>query len=570
MTQWMRIVVLGLVPFILGACGAPPSNPGVGDSGSVKTAVSKRITAVIRSSPAGEIQQRTNRGGGFRGLDGVEQLTHAGLTYVKAGGVRAAQLAEAVPAVENGLWQVLPDGRMQTTWKLRSDASWQDGVPLTADDLVFTSQVEQERAFEISWAEYELMDGVNAPDARTITVTWKRPYIDADSLFSYNSAGMPMPKHLLEQPFNEDKPNFLSLPYWSSEFIGTGAFQVREWVADSHMVMRAYDKYVFGRPKIDEIEVRFIPDNNTLLANMLAGADLTLGKTVSLDIALGARDQWKDGHMEVLPQNWTPINPQFVNADPPTVTNYEFRKALLLSLDRQELADFVFSGQGMIAHSYVGSDTPLYNLVEPSIVKYPYDPRQAAQLLQGLGFTKRDDGFLYDSGGWKLQVELRFPVQNDIHVKVTPPIAVAWQGLGVAVDQVPVPIQLTQDREYRAQFPAFQIVERRNSLLFTEIYRFHSSQAPLPENRFAAPGFESRYMNPELDAALERYATTIPMTERMQALAEVVHHQTEHLSQLPLFHGADPTLISNRLQNATARGDAYTQAWNIQDWEVRD
>jgi peptide/nickel transport system substrate-binding protein len=568
----MRIGIIGLVTLVLGACAAPPSaGSGAGDSGSVKPAAFKRIAAVIRSSPPSIVAQRTNRGGGsFRGLDGVEQLTNAGLSYVKAGGVRAAQLAEAVPNVENGLWQVLSDGRMQTTWKLRSDATWQDGVPLTADDLIFTAQVEQDRALEINWAEYELIEAINAPDARTITVTWKRPYIDADSLFSYNSPGLPMPKHLLDQAFNDDKANFLSLPYWSSDFIGIGAYQVREWVADSHMVMRVYDKYVFGRPKIDEIEVRFIPDNNTLLANMLAGADLTLAKTVSLDIALGVRDQWKDGHMEVLPQNWTPINPQFVNADPPIVTNYEFRKALLLALDRQELADFVFSGQGMIAHSYVGPDTPLYNLVEPSVVKYPYDPRQAAQVLQGLGFTKRDDGFLYDGSGRKLQVELRFPLQNDIHQKVAPPIAVAWQALGVAVDQVPVPVQLTQDREYRAQFPGFQIVERRNSLLFSEIYRFHSSQAPMPANRFTAPGFESRYMNAELDAALDRYATTVPMTERMQALAAVVHHQTEHLTQLPIFHGADPTLISNRLLNVTARGDAYTQAWNIQDWDVRD
>ena len=144
----------------------------------------------------------------------------------------------------------------------------------------------------------------------------------------------------------------------------------------------------------------------------------------------------------------------------------------------------------------------------------------------------------------------------------------AWQTLGVAVDQVPIPIQLNQDREYRAQFPAFQITERRNSLLLSEIYRFHSSQAPMPENRFSAAGFESRYMNPEFDAALDRYAMSIPMTERMQALAAVVHHQTEHLSQIPLFHGADPTLISNRLLNVTARGDAYTQAWNAQDWDV--
>jgi len=216
----------------------------------------------------------------------------------------------------------------------------------------------------------------------------------------------------------------------------------------------------------------------------------------------------------------------------------------------------------------VPPDAPLYELVEPSIVKYGYDPRQAAQIMQELGYTKRFDGFLYDGSGRKLTVELRLPLQNDIHVKTGAPVADTWQQLGVAVDQVGISIQLNGDREYRTQYPGFQIVERRNSLLVSEIYRFHSSQVPLPENRWAAPGYESRYRHPELDAALDRYVTTIPKTERMIALAAMVHHQTENLSQLPLFHGADPTLISNRLQNITARNDSFTQAWNIQDWEV--
>jgi hypothetical protein len=55
----------------------------------------------------------------------------------------------------------------------------------------------------------------------------------------------------------------------------------------------------------------------------------------------------------------------------------------------------------------------------------------------------------------------------------------------------------------------------------------------------------------------------------MQALAGLVHRQTENLSQLPLFHGADPTLISNQLLNVTARGSAFTQAWNAHERDIR-
>src|SRR5581483_1527254 len=356
---------------------------------------------------------------------------------------------------------------------------------------------------------------------------------------------------------------------WTTEYVGTGPFKVQDWVPDSYAIFHAYDDYVLGRPKIDEIEVKFIPDNNTLLANVLSGVDLTLGKTISLDMAVGSEDQWKEGTVLVQSQNWTPINPQWINPDPPIIANYQFRKALYIALDRKELADFVITGHGVVADSYVNPNEPMYNLVEPSIVKYPYDPQQSAQILQNLGFTKRGDGFLYDAEGKKIEVSIQIPLQNDIHAKTAAPVADAWQRLGVAVDQDPLPIQRAQDREFRSQFPGFNITERANALDIADIWNFHSSRIPLPDNNYVTTGFAARYSNPEVDAALEKYATTIPMSERMGALAQLVHHQTQNLSELPLFYGADPTMVSNRLMNVGPRGALFTQAWNAEQWDLK-
>ena len=571
MQPWMGIgLAWSTIALMLVACAPQRADVATpGGQASTSPAAFKRITAVIRGSPASLVQERTQRGGGIRGLDGIQELAHAGFTYLKADGTRAPQLAEAVPTIENGLWKVYPDGRMETTWTIKPTARWHDGMPVTADDFIFISAVERDKELDIApYAEHELIESMTAVDARTLTVAWKRPYIEADGLGSYRAAGLPIPKHLLEKAFNDDKGSFLALPYWSEDFVGAGAFRVHEWVRDSHTTLRRYDDYVLGRPKLDEIEVRFIPDNNTLFANMLAGADLTLGKTISLDIALGARDQWKEGRIAVLPQNWTPINPQFINPDPPIITDLRFRRAMLQALDRQQLADFVFSGYGSVAHSYVDPATPLYHLVEPSIVRYEYDPRAAAHGIEGLGYTKRTDGFFYDGAGQRLSVSVYAGAQNDIHPKTVAAVAAMWQPLGVAVEQTLVPVQRAQDREYRANFPGFDIGERRNSLIVSEIWRLHSSTVSLPENRYTGPG-NTRYRNPEHDAWLERYVMAIPMQERMQALAGFVHHETENLVQLPLFYGADPTLISNRLINVTARGDAFTQAWNAHEWDVQ-
>ena len=556
---------------LLAACAAPRSDSGSAQSGqdALRSTAPKRIVSAIRGAPVSLVQQKTQRGGSVRGLDGIEELAHAGLTYVKADGTRAAQLADAVPTIDSGLWKVFPDGRMETTWRIKPNARWHDGTPLTAEDFIFTAAVERDKAIEIPpYPEYDLVDAITAPDPSTLVVTWNRPYIDADGLFSYRAAGLPVPRHLMEKAYNDDKSGFLSLPYWNEEFVGAGAFRVREWVRDSHTVLVANDAYIFGRPKIDEIEVRFIFDNNALTAYILAGGDLTLGKTISLDIALQVRDKWTNGRMLVLAQNWTPLNPQFTNPDPPVVADVRFRRALLEALDRQQLADFVFSGYGMVAHSYAPPDMPFYSVVEPYIVKYEYDPRQGAQLMEELGYSKRPDGFYYDGAGKKLTVNLQASAQNDIHPKTVPAVADMWRRFGVAVDEELVSPQASADREARAGYPAFEMTERRNSLSVTEMYRMHSSQIPGPENRFRAGGV-SRYKNAEYDAWIERYITTIPMTERMQVLGGLVHHQTENLSHMPIFHGADPTLVSNRLQNITARGDNFTQAWNIQDWELK-
>jgi peptide/nickel transport system substrate-binding protein len=272
--------------------------------------------------------------------------------------------------------------------------------------------------------------------------------------------------------------------------------------------------------------------------------------------------------MLVLPQNWTPLAPQFTYPDPPIVADVRFRRALLHALDRQQLADFVFYGMGSIAHSYVGPETPLYNLVEPHVVKYAHDTQRTAQIMEELGYTKRGDGFYYDGAGQKLTVALSASAQNDIHLKTVPAVADMWQRVGVAVTQELVPPQASADREARARYSGFEMTERRNSLSVSEMYRQHSSQIPGPENRFRANGV-TRYSNPEYDAWIERYLTTVPMVERMQVLGGLVRHQTENLSHMPIFHGADPTLVSNRLQNVTARGDNFTQAWNIQDWELK-
>jgi ABC-type transport system substrate-binding protein len=569
-TRTLCLVLIAVV-VALTSCAGPltGSQPG-GGSDSRGTGL-RRVVAAIRSAPASLAQQRTQRPDNtVRGLDAVEDLLHAGLTSVKEDGSRVPVLAEAVPTLENGLWKVFPDGRMEITWTLKPTAQWHDGTPLTVDDLLFAASVERDHDLPIPpYAEYDLITGMRALDARTVVVEWRRPYIEADGMFSSRAAGLPLPRHLLEQAYSEDKVSFLGLPYWTSGYVGAGPFRMREWVEDSHAVFVANGDYILGRPRLDEVEVRFIPDPNALMTSLLAGLDMSLGKTISLDQAIQIKDQWQDGSIVVRRHSWTPLNPQFINPHPAVVTDPNFRRALISALDRQQLADTIFPGYGAVAHSYVSTDVPHYNIVESAVVKHPFQPRLTGRILETMGYTRGADGMLADATGHKLTLSVYTPVQNDIQPKTLTAIADAWQQVGIATEQVLVPQQRMMDREYVAQFPAFELVERPNSLTVSYIRRFHSSQTPLPENSFRLSGNSTRYRSGVLDAFIDSYTTTIPIQERMEALANLVHHQTSSLTQLPIFYGVEPTMVANRLVNVTPRGESFTQSWNAHLWDVK-
>jgi len=550
------------------ACAAPPSPPGA--SGAVgaqeqRSSTPKRITVAIRGDPK-TLSAKLNSEAGAGGVPGVAeiaQMLNAGLAADDSLHVLHAQLAENVPSVENGLWRVFPDGRMETTWKIRAGAAWHDGAPFTSDDLLFTAMVEQDPELPIFRnVAYGSIERVEAPDPSTVTITWKRPYIEADTMFTSQRA-LPMPRHLLERTYLENKEDFTNLPYWHRDFIGTGPYKLRELTLGSHLVLAANDRYVLGRPKIDQIEVRFIPDPSAIAANILAGGiDTTLGGRLALEWGLQVRDLWRDGQL-VTDSRLSMISayPQFLNPDPPVLLDPRFRRALLHAVDRREIIDSLVAGLGPFGHSIIADYHAEWKDVEPSVVKYEFEPRRATQMIEGLGYARAADGSFRDAAGQRLSVEIRTQGTDESQMKVMFSTADYWQRIGVGVDQAPFPQQRASDREFRATRPAFEMVRQPGG--WWELQRFYGPNTPLPENNFTGVN-RTRHRNLEFDALIDRFLVTIPRVERTDILKRIVSYMTDEVVILPMFWDPSPTMIANRLKNIGDPGEV----WDVHLWDV--
>jgi len=365
---------------------------------------------------------------------------------------------------------------------------------------------------------------------------------------------------------SQDKARFVELPYWSADFVGSGPFKVKDWNPGTQLILSANDAFVLGRPRIDELVIKIMPDLRTIIANVLAGeADMTLGRGLSFQTGVDAASRWQSGRLEnVSFKSRFALYPQFIDPDPPIIQNVEFRRALMHALDRDALAETLQLGMVPAAHAFIGPDHPMYKAIEPQIVKYAYDPRQAGQMIEALGYTRGPDARIRDASGRPLTVEIR-ATPGDLYDEIILAVADYWQRAGVGAETLMIPRQRQSDREWRATRPGFEMTRRGTYL--SALDSFYSHRTELAETNWVGSNIP-RYRSSEFDALLERLFTTVPIAERTRVVGQVINHISTNLTMMDLMYDGEPSLIANRLVNVRARANESTQTWNVHLWDV--
>jgi len=230
-------------------------------------------------------------------------------------------------------------------------------------------------------------------------------------------------------------------------------------------------------------------------------------------------------------------------------------------MNRQDLVDgLVGHGASQVAHSILLSNEENFQEGEQAAVKYEYDPRRAAELIEQMGYAKGADGVYRDPAGQLLSVE----VQATDEAQNTKPmfaVADAWKRLGIDGQAAVIPIQRQNDRQYRASFPGFNLQGSTSGV--ARIKELTSSQARLPENNYTGRNYP-RYANPESDGMVDRLFSSIPHQDRVRGLQQVIQHMTDQVVMVPLYYAPMPTMLSNRIVNA-----GFDPTWNAHEWDVK-
>jgi peptide/nickel transport system substrate-binding protein len=557
-------LLIAIVTSLLIGCVGPQASPTAGSSPASQASVPRQLVIAIKGDPPTLSDKINSSGaGGVPGVSEVERLIAGALTVRDDKGVLRPSLAVAEPTVENGLWKVLPDGRMEITWTIRAGAQWHDGTPFTTDDLLFTSRISRDRDVpQLQDRTLDQLESVDVVDKQTIVSRWRAPYIEADALFSHTKA-LPLPQHLLGEAYANNKATIAEQSFWTRDFVGSGPYKLKDWVAGSHLILTANDSYVLGRPKIDTIEVKFIPDPNTLAANILAAAvDLTMGRGLDLEQASGIQSQRQDVRVIQAVGGCLCAFPQYLNPNPAVIADAQFRRALSHATERQAYADSLQNGLVPEAQVFLGPNEAGFAEFQPFVTKYEFDPRKTAQMIEALGFTRGSDNFFRDASGQRLTVEMRTTPNEEIGKKLLFAVADSWQRAGIVVEPIVIPPQQATDREWRANFPGFDMVNQSSTL--TLFQRFHGKESSLPENEYRGNN-RMRYHNAELDGFIDRYFLTIPWNERVQVAGQAIQHITSNAVALSLLYNASPVIQNSRLENvaATAVG------WNSHEWVLR-
>ncbi|RJP54229.1 MAG: hypothetical protein C4586_00195 [Anaerolineaceae bacterium] len=498
---WKLSTLLILAAFVLQACGSattvttePPvettESPIVTEPPTIATetpAQVKRLVVVI-----GEEPPNLDPGEGTIIALNTYRNTYETLVAHDASGALVPLLATS--------WEQTND----TTWRfhLREGVKFHDGEPFNAE--------------AVAWILNYLYDPDNnkhilgnvptgttaaSVDEYTIDVTTPEPFPALPAALFF--ANIASPKAVQADTDGAFRT-----------MVGTGPYKFKEWVAGEKLVVEKFPEY-WGGDVSDIQEVEYTWRNESAIRSAMAETG-----EANIAVALDPADT-KSGNVIAIPISETP----FIRMDLPNppLSDIRIRRAICLSIDRQNIADKLYGGYAVPATQLIGPNVVGYNKDIPLI---PYDPAAAKALIE----EAKADGVPVDK---KITVYLRSTSDNTT-LQMMLAILAAANEVGLNLN-----LELNEAAKHQAIARQLPVPEDRLAIFWGQ-HGNEMQDASFTIQAYYMPGGIHSTLNNEIGQKfVEMYqvASKLSGSERQTALAEVMKYQADNVvATCPIVH----------------------------------
>jgi peptide/nickel transport system substrate-binding protein len=432
------------------------------------------------------------------GLDSLHPYAYSG------GGISGIWQHVIEPLVEMDFSRKEYVGVLAESWEfqgkkwvfhLRKKVRFHDGSPLTSKDILFSIDrlINDRKSLQAS--NFAEVTGVEAPDDYTVTITTKQP--NAVLLERLNN------RFIVSQAATEKNGNQLD-----NYKTGTGPYKLVSWERAGNLVLARNDDYWGAKPEIKEVLFKTVKEEAARVAGLLAGQTDVISNLPIEEI--DRVEKHPRTRVEKVPGYRMYFLVMNVNHKP--FDNKLVRQAFNYSVDPGIILKHIFEGNGYPLNGPLSSNMIGY---DPTIKRYPYDPKKARELLAKAGFP---------SG-----LEVKLHLAPDRHLKgkeVCQVIARQLSECGIKAELVP------------QEYPIYWGRDGVNGGKLAFYYAGRSAyDADTFYDQYFHTGVTKRtgYSNPELDKFIEEEQQTGEHKKRVAVLQQAGRIVMEEALVVPLY-----------------------------------
>jgi peptide/nickel transport system substrate-binding protein len=458
-------------------------------------------------------------------------------------------------------WSWSEDGKVVSV-EVRDDLTWEDGVPVTVDDLVFTFElVADPTVASPRMAITEHMVAGARPkvvDSTHVEFHFDQAFDRATQLAYIGDLGL-VPKHVFA---GADRATLAGHPKVNAP-LSYGPFRLARWDPGQQLVLEPNPKFTGPdslRPHLARVVWRVLPDYASRLSELERGTIDLMDQVLVADA-----DRLRQSHPELrlVRRGWRTTDYLAWNTRDPLFADREVRAALAEAADVDGMIRKLHTSRSGEAYARRATSTvtpALCGAHNDALVPVPFDPASARRRLEAAGWRDTDRDGVLDRGGRPLTFTLLANAENKRMQDVALLVQANLDAIGVKVEIEPLAKSALYNRLGERQFQA--ALAGWSASLFVDPSSVWKCETPENPRRFNFTGF----CDPEVDRLIDQALATPLAADAAPLWREVQARIFQAQPYLFLYWMDEIVAVSDRFEHASI--DLLAPYGRLHEWSV--